>query len=133
MSYVQAIKICQKQLGIDQDTHQLNVLEVSDQRVKSCTKLSPRQQRALLDKYKGMLPKKIILPRQVKLIYSLWTQLAQVGAVDIDSKQACDSFCEKHLNGKKLIQCPSQWSSIIESLKQWKKRHVATQENCNEQ
>jgi len=132
MSYIQAIKIAQKQLKIDQDTHVLNVLDVSDQRVSSCTKLSPRQQRVLLTKYRSMLPAKkpFTLPKQVQLIYSLWTQLHQVGAVKTDSKQACDAYCEKRLGGKAIIECPSKWGTIIESLKSWKARVVA--ENCHE-
>ena len=67
------------------------------------------------------------LPAQLKMIYSLWGQLSRAGAVNIDSKQACDSFCEKHLQGKKLSQSAHQWPHIIEVLKQWLTRHKAKQ------
>ena len=130
MSLIQQIKITQKKLRIDQDTHILNVQEVSNQRATSCKKLSPREQRSLLTKYRSMLPanKSFTLPKQVQLIYSLWTQLHQVGAVRIDSKEDCDQYCKNHLNGKSILQSPSQWTSIIESMKQWKARVIREQE-----
>lgn len=126
MSLIKAIKITQRQLHIDQATHEANVRHVSNGRAKSSTNLSPREQRELLGIYRGMQPKQasFTLPKQVQLIYSLWTQLHQVGAVRIDSKEACDEFCSKYLNGKTILQSPSQWSSIIESMKQWKARIV---------
>ncbi len=122
MSLVTAIKITQKQVGIFEEAHKLNVLDVSKQKTDSCTQLTHKQQAELLARYKSMLPKsesKFIFPAQLRLIYSLWKQLHIAGGVDINSKQACDTFCEKYLKGRTLLQSKDQWSSIIEVQKAW--------------
>ncbi|MGK2236805.1 MAG: hypothetical protein ACI85L_001968 [Pseudomonadota bacterium] len=126
---IQQIKIAQKAAGIDQDTHQLNVSYICDGRVNTCTGLTKLEQQQLLARYRAMNPNagKTKLPAQLKMIYSLWGQLSRAGAVNIDSKQACDTFCEKHLQGKKLSQSAQQWPHIIEVLKQWLARHKAKQ------
>ena len=125
----QQIKIAQKVAGIDQDTHQLNVAYISNQRTNTCTGLTKLEQQQLLARYRAMNPNtgKTQLPAQLKMIYSLWGQLSRAGAVNIDSKQACNLFCEKHLQGKKLSQSAQQWPHIIEVLKQWLARHKAKQ------
>ncbi|MEM5546973.1 phage protein GemA/Gp16 family protein [Pseudoalteromonas fuliginea] len=126
---IQQIKIAQKAAGIEQDTHQLNVAYISNKRTNTCTSLTKLEQQQLLARYRAMNPNagKKQLPAQLKMIYSLWGQLSRAGAVNIDSKQACDSFCEKHLQGKKLSQSAQQWTHIIEVLKQWLARHKAKQ------
>ena len=126
---IQQIKIAQKAAGIDQDTHQLNVAYISNQRTNTCTGLKKLEQQQLLARYRAMNPNagKKQLPSQLKLIYSLWGQLHKAGAVNVDSKSACESFCENHLQGKKLYQSAQQWPHIIEVLKQWLARHKAKQ------
>ena len=126
---IQQIKIAQKAAGIDQHTHQLNVSYICDGRVNTSTGLTKLEQQQLLARYRAMNPNagKTQLPAQLKMIYSLWGQLSRAGAVNIDSKQACDAFCEKHLQGKKLSQSAQQWPHIIEVLKQWLARHKAKQ------
>lgn len=124
---IQQIKIAQSVAGIDQDTHQLNVADISHDRSQTCVELTKSEQLKLLTRYRSMAPNgsKTPLPAQLKLIYSLWGQLARAGAVQVDAKQACDTFCEKFLQGKKLSQSPKQWSAIVEVLKQWLARHKA--------
>ncbi|WP_300542689.1 phage protein GemA/Gp16 family protein [uncultured Pseudoalteromonas sp.] len=126
---IQQIKIAQKAAGIDQDTHQLNVAYISNRRTNTCTGLTKLEQQQLLARYRAMNPNagKKQLPPQLKMIYSLWGQLHRAGAVNVDSKSACESFCENHLQGKKLYQSAQQWPHIIEVLKQWLARHKAKQ------
>jgi len=126
---IQQIKIAQKAAGIDQDTHQLNVSYIADGRTNTCTGLSKLEQQQLLARYRAMNPNagKKQLPAQLKMIYSLWGQLHRAGAVNVDSKQACDAFCEKHLQGKTLYKSAQQWPHIIEVLKQWLARQKAEQ------
>ena len=80
----------------------------------------------LIECYQKMAPNnqggKAGLPPQLKMIYSLWEQLHKENLVNTDSKQACDTFCEKYLEGKTLAQSARQWHSIIEVLKAWLKR-----------
>ncbi|MBS3796695.1 MULTISPECIES: phage protein GemA/Gp16 family protein [unclassified Pseudoalteromonas] len=132
---VQQIKIAQKAAGISDDAHRANVLYISNRRENSSTKLTKLEQQQLLTRYRSMAPKESKeLPPQLKMIYSLWGQLFRAGAVNIDSKQACDNFCAKHLQGKTLAQSASQWGAIIEVLKQWLKRAKAQQkERCHGQ
>lgn len=126
---IQQIKIAQKAAGIDQDTHQLNVAYISNQRTNTCTGLTKLEQQQLLARYRAMNPNagKKQLPPQLKMIYSLWGQLHRAGAVNVDSKSACESFCENHLQGKKLYQSAQQWPHIIEVLKQWLAHHKSKQ------
>lgn len=126
---IQQIKIAQKAAGIEQDIHQLNVAYICNQRTNTCAQLTKLEQQQLLARYRAMNPNagKKQLPAQLKMIYSLWGQLHRAGAVNIDSKGACDSFCEKHLQGKKLSQSAQQWPAVIEVLKQWLARHKAKQ------
>lgn len=129
---IAAIKITQKQAGIFTESHKLNVLDVSNQRTDSCAQLTLKEQQELLARYKKLAPlggSTFQLPPQLKMIYSLWSQLHKAGAVNVDSKQACDTFCEKHLHGKTLIQSQSQWTSIIEVLKKWLAR--VNKEKCD--
>jgi hypothetical protein len=84
--------------------------------------LTTKEQTALVKRYQAMAPKtqKRPLPPQLKLIYSLWGQLARADGVKTDSKQACDTFCEKHLTGGKLADATTaQRSRLIEVLKEW--------------
>ncbi|TVU86076.1 DUF1018 domain-containing protein [Pseudoalteromonas neustonica] len=126
---IKQIKIAQKAAGIEQDIHQLNVAYICNGRANTSTGLTKLEQQQLLARYRAMNPNagKKQLPAQLKMIYSLWGQLHRAGAVNIDSKGACDSFCEKHLQGKKLSQSAQQWPHIIEVLKQWLIRHKAKQ------
>lgn len=120
MRLVQQIKMAQKSASISQDDHIANVMDISNNRTTSCTVLTHNEQQELLHRYKGMAPQtKKQLPKQLKLIYSLWAQLANKGLVNENSKQACDSFCEKHTNGQKLYNANKSWQSIIEILKGW--------------
>ncbi|MBQ4879661.1 DUF1018 domain-containing protein [Pseudoalteromonas luteoviolacea] len=115
---IKAIKAAQRAAGIDQVCHVKNVKQISGGLTNSCTGLTQNQQRALLKRYQQMAPKQE-MPKQLKLIYSLWGQLASAGKVEKDSKQACDAFCEKYCNGQRLYKAESHWSAIIEILKQW--------------
>ncbi|MEC8325884.1 MAG: phage protein GemA/Gp16 family protein [Pseudomonadota bacterium] len=116
---IKLIKTLQRQKGVTQDAHIANVLYVSNNRKRSCTELSLREQKQLINIYRNM---KSVMPPQLKMIYSLWGQLHRAGLVNVDSKQACDTFCEKHLQGKKLAGAANQWGAIIEVLKAWLKR-----------
>ncbi|KID56871.1 hypothetical protein JF50_13320 [Pseudoalteromonas luteoviolacea] len=115
---IKAIKAAQRAAGIDQVCHVKNVKQISGGLTNSCTGLTKNQQKALLRRYQYMAPK-YEMPKQLKLIYSLWGQLASAGKVEKDSKQACDAFCEKYCNGLRLYKAESHWSAIIEILKQW--------------
>ncbi|PAJ71720.1 hypothetical protein CJF42_25185 [Pseudoalteromonas sp. NBT06-2] len=123
---IKQIKTLQNLANIDQDSHKQNVKNVSMGRTSSCARLDDAEMHILILKYKKMAPKnqgtQTQLPAQLKMIYSLWGQLHTAGLVNTDSKQACDSFCEKYLKGKTLAQSTRQWHNIIEVLKAWLKR-----------
>ncbi|KZN69432.1 phage protein GemA/Gp16 family protein [Pseudoalteromonas luteoviolacea] len=118
---IKAIKTAQRAAGIDQVCHVKNVKQISGGLTNSCTGLTQNQQRALLKRYQEMVPKQE-LPKQLKLIYSLWGQLARAGKVKQDSKQACDAFCEKFCDGKRLYNAEGHWQAVTEILKQWLNR-----------
>ncbi|AOT08234.1 phage protein GemA/Gp16 family protein [Pseudoalteromonas luteoviolacea] len=112
---IKAIKAAQRAAGIDQVCHVKNVKQISGGLTNSCTGLTKNQQKALLRRYRVLAE----MPKQLRLIYSLWGQLARAGKVKQDSKQACETFCEKYCNGQRLHEAESHWSAIIEILKQW--------------
>ncbi|ESP95048.1 phage protein GemA/Gp16 family protein [Pseudoalteromonas luteoviolacea] len=112
---IKAIKAAQRAAGIDQVCHVKNVKQISGGLTNSCTGLNKNQQKALLWRYRNMAE----MPKQLRLIYSLWSQLASAGKVEDDSKQACDVFCEKFCDGKRLYNAEGHWQAVIEILKQW--------------
>ena len=116
---IKLIKTLQRQKGVSQDAHVANVLYVSNNKTRSCKDLNEREQKKLISIYRNM---KSVMPPQLKMIYSLWGQLHRAGLVNVDSKQACDAFCEKYLQGKKLTASSKQWGALIEMLKAWLKR-----------
>lgn len=120
MASIQQIKIAQKAAHIDIDSHRLNVSDVSGGRTNSCTQLNDKERQALLQLYRGKA--QTTLPDPVKKIYALWGELAKIGKVNTDSKQACDAYCAKFCNGVPLVQARRAWFKIIESLKQWQGR-----------
>jgi len=120
---IKKIKTLQNIANIDQDAHKKNVKNMSMGRTDSCARLDDAEMHILILKYKKMASQnqgaQTQLPAQLKMIYSLWGQLHTAGLVNTDSKQACDTFCEKYLKGKTLAQSARQWHNIIEVLKAW--------------
>jgi len=120
---IKKIKTLQTLANINQESHKQNVKNVSMGRTDSCARLDDAEMHILILKYKKMAPNnqgtQTQLPAQLKMIYSLWGQLHTAKLVNTDSKQACDSFCEKYLKGKTLAQSARQWHNIIEVLKAW--------------
>ncbi|OHU85501.1 MULTISPECIES: phage protein GemA/Gp16 family protein [Pseudoalteromonas] len=126
MNLIQQIKATQRHANISDDAHRQNVLEVSRYRVSTCTKLTIDEQKKLLSRYRGMnvnKPKaKAKLPEALRHIYRLWGLLARKGLVDVDSKQACETFCAKYTNGQSLYNAKKHWQRLIEILKNWLER-----------
>ncbi|SFC04340.1 phage protein GemA/Gp16 family protein [Pseudoalteromonas denitrificans] len=132
---IKRIKTLQNLANIDQDAHKQNVKDVSMGRTDSCARLDDPEMHILILRYQNMAPKKQgkqQLPPQLKMIYSLWGQLHTAGLVNTNSKQACDTFCEKYLKGKTLAQSAAQWHNIIEVLKAWLKRAEKHPQNNTE-
>jgi hypothetical protein len=133
MRLIQQIKATQATLGMTDDAHRKNVLEVSKYRVSTCTKLTIEEQKTLLTRYRSFLnkPKKAKpLPEALRHIYRLWGRLASAGLVNEDSLKACHAFCERHTQGVALRKAADSWQHIIEILKGWLargKRHDTTQ------
>lgn len=125
MNLIQQIKAAQKYAHICDDSHRKNVLQVSNYRVSTCTKLTVAEQNQLLRRYRSMNTQTLKqgpLPPELKHIYRLWGLLAKAGLVNVDSKQACDTFCQKHTDGLPLNTAKAHWSRLIEILKAWLNR-----------
>ncbi|AZZ98276.1 hypothetical protein [Pseudoalteromonas sp. R3] len=123
MNMVRKIKAAQSRAGIGQDEHVANVLQISNNVTNSCTGLTPNQQQALLTRYNGMAAKKP-LNKSLRLIFSLWGQLASAGKVDEDSKEACENWCKTYTDGTNLYKANDHWGKLINMLKQWLAREV---------
>jgi phage gp16-like protein len=115
---VTQIKISQKQASICDDDHKANVLDVSNQRVNSCTGLTEPELKTLLARYKKMAPKVILQP-QLKFIFSLWSQIHKAGGIRSGSTTALKAFCKNHLNGQTLNSGEQYWPVIITVLKKF--------------
>ncbi|WP_419147550.1 phage protein GemA/Gp16 family protein [Pseudoalteromonas 'SMAR'] len=125
MTLVQQIKAAQRYAHISDEAHRQNVLEVSQYRVSSCTKLTIDERKTLLTRYHAMNPthrKRKKLPQALRHIYRLWALLAKDGKVRVNSKAACEAFCKKHTQGVPLHKAQDDWQQLIEILKSWLER-----------
>ncbi|NOU50242.1 DUF1018 domain-containing protein [Pseudoalteromonas sp. JBTF-M23] len=133
MNLIQQIKAAQSYANISDDAHRQNVLQVSQYRVSTCTKLTTQQQEQLLTRYRRMNTNKqkakAKLPEALRHIYRLWGLLAKKGLVNVDSKQACETFCAKYTNGQSLYKAQKHWQRLIEILKNWLERGQVNEHN----
>lgn len=92
------IHIARKELALNEENYRAILVRVTGQDTSSA--LNDRQIDKVLDEFRrlGWVPKKAFKRSDkpfVRLIYALWKEAAQVGAVSSSSKEALRSFVER--------------------------------------
>jgi phage gp16-like protein len=133
-----AIHIAKKELRLDDDTYRDLVRRFTGGRADSAARMSAAERRSLLAQF-GKLgfvnqakPQRAWKPArkpQARLVWALWKELGDLGALDNPAREACRAFCAKTA-GIEAATDPdfldaAQLNKVIEGLKAWLAREQA--------
>lgn len=129
---IQLIHVARRELQLDEDTYRAMLLEVAG--VKSSAALDAGGRKKVLEhlKSKGFkvkskgaaaAPSKNAQDPQYRKIQALWSELARLGAVKVNTEAAIRVYTKRVTGCNDFSFCSSaQVAVIIETLKKWRDR-----------